>query len=184
MDLEKVILDEHSKAQCNKVVAYVGDDKKRFAQLMKLFFEGEYRVTQRAAWPMSYIVRKHPELITPYFAKLFTKLSNPKEGDAVVRNIVRLLQAVETPKRYHGKLMTICFDFIQSNESAIAIKAFSLSILQNLAKDYPEIIPEVKTIIEERWDLETAAFRSRARNFLKAAEKLNSPKTNKTTTSK
>jgi len=183
VNLEKVILDEHSKAQCNRVVAYVGDDKKRFAQLMKLFFEGEYRVTRRAAWPMSYVVRKHPELIAPYFGRLLTKLSNPKEGDAVVRNIVRLLQTVDTPKRYHGKLMTICFEFIQSNEAAIAIKAFSLSILQNLAKDYPEIIPEVKTIIEERWDIETAAFRSRARNFLKAAGKIDSPKANKSKTS-
>jgi len=168
MNLEQAIRDEHSKAQCNKIVSYVGDDKKRFAQLMKLFFEGEYRVTQRAAWPMSNAVQKNPQLITPYVGKLINKLANPKEGDAVIRNIVRLLQSVEIPKRYHGKLMTLCFDFIQSNETAIAIKAFSLSILQNFAKQYPEIVPEVKTIIEERWDLETAAFRSRARNFLKA----------------
>ena len=168
MNLEHSIRDEHSKAQCNKIVAYIGDDKKRFAQLMKLFFEGEYRVTQRAAWPMSYAVRNHPSLITPYFGRLINKLANPKEGDAVLRNIVRLLQSVEIPKRYHGKLMTLCFDFIQSNETPIAIKASSLSILQNMSKEYPEIVPEIKTIIEERWDLETAAFRSRARNFLKA----------------
>jgi len=135
---------------------------------MKLFFKGEYRVTQRAAWPMSYVVRKHPEMIKPYLTKLIEKLSNPEEGDSVLRNTVRLLQSVEIPKKLHGKVMTLCFDFIQSNETAIAIKAFSLSILQNLAKQYPEIIPEVKTIIEERWDLETAAFKSRAKQFLKS----------------
>jgi hypothetical protein len=171
MNLEQVIRDEHSKAQCNRIVTYIGNDKKRFAALMKLFFTGEYRVTQRAAWPMSNIVRKHPELITPYLAKLISKLSNPSEGDAVLRNIVRLLQSVQIPKKLHGKVMTICFDFIQSNETAIAIKAFSLSILQNLSKQYPEIIPEVKTIIEERWELETAAFRSRAKNFLRESLK-------------
>jgi len=70
------------------------------------------------------------------------------------------------PEKFHGKLMTLCFDFIQTNETAVAIKAFSLTILKNLSKKYPDIIPEVKTIIEERWDNETAAFRARARSFL------------------
>ena len=70
MDLESALREERSKAQCNKIVAYIGSDKKKFAELMKIFFEGEYRVTQRAAWPMSYCVRKHPELITPYFQKV------------------------------------------------------------------------------------------------------------------
>ena len=162
-----MLLEEHSKAQCNKVVAYVGNDKDRFAQLMKLFFEGEYRVTQRAAWPMSYCVRKHPELITPYFKKLIEKLGKPGEHDAVVRNIVRLLQDVHIPEKFHGQVMTICFNFIQSNETAVAIKAFSLTILKNLSKQYPEIRSEIKTIIEERWEYETAAFRARAREFLK-----------------
>jgi len=166
MDLLAALTEEHSKAQCNKIVAYIGNDKKRFAELMKLFFEGEYRITQRAAWPMSYCVRKHPQLINPYVKKLLDKLANPKEGDAVLRNTVRLLQDVEVPEKFHGKLMTVCFDFIQTNETAVAIKAFSLTILKNLSKKYPDIIPEVKTIIEERWDNETAAFRARAKNFL------------------
>ena len=168
MDLEAILLEEHSKAQCNKVVAYVGNNKERFAQLMKLFFEGEYRVTQRAAWPMSYCVRNQPELIDPYFKKLIDKLGKPGEDDAVIRNTVRLLQAVEIPEKLHGQVMTICFNFIQSNETAVAIKAFSLTILNNLSKKYPEIIPEIKTIIEERWNYETAAFKSRAKVFLKS----------------
>ena len=130
---------------------------------MKLFFEGEYRVTQRAAWPMSYCVKAHPHLIIPYFKKLIEKLGNPGEHDAVVRNTVRLLQEVEIPEKFHGQVMTLCFNFIQSNETAVAIKAFSLTILKNLSKKYPEIIPEIRTIIQERWDFETAAFKARAK---------------------
>jgi hypothetical protein len=167
MNLKDALLEEHSKAQCNKVVAYIGNNKDRFAQLMKLFFEGEYRVTQRAAWPMSYCVQTHPNLINPYFKKLIDKMGKPGEHDAVVRNIVRLLQEVTIPEKYHGQVMTLCFDFIQSNETAVAIKAFSLTILKNLSKHYPEIKSEIKTIIEERWEHETAAFRARAKEFLK-----------------
>jgi hypothetical protein len=167
MNLKDALLEEHSKAQCNKIVAYIGSDKKKFERLMKLFFEGDYRVTQRAAWPMSYCVRNHPELINPYFNKLLNKLGTPGEHDAVKRNIVRLLQVVQIPEKFHGQVMTLCFNFIQDNETAVAIKAFSLTILKNLSKQYPEIKAEIKTIIEERWQYETAAFRARAKPFLK-----------------
>ena len=63
--------------------------------------------------------------------------------------------------------MTICFNYIQSNDIAVAIKAFSLTVLQNLSKDYPEILHELKTIIDERWEHETMAFKSRAKKILK-----------------
>jgi hypothetical protein len=166
MNIEEVLLEEHSKAQCDKIVRYIGSNKERFAQLMKLFFKGEYRVTQRAAWPMSYCVRKHPELIKPYFKRLLDNLEKPGLHDAILRNTVRLMQDVDIPEIHHGRVMTICFNFIQSNDTAVAIKAFSLTILQNLSKKYPEILPELKTIIEERWEHETAAFRSRAKKII------------------
>ncbi len=167
MNIQSALLQEHSKEQCDRIVQYIGDNGQRFAMLMELFFKGEYRITQRAAWPMSYCVHNHPELIRPYFKPLLDNLDKPGLHDAIIRNTVRLLQDVEIPKKYHGKVMSMCFDYIQSNETAIAIKAFSLTILQNLSKRYPEIIPELKLIIEERWEHETAAFRSRARKILK-----------------
>jgi hypothetical protein len=166
MDLLKAIEKEHSKAQCEKIVKYVGGDKERFAELMQLFLKGEYRVTQRAAWPMSICVEKHPALITPYFKQIIPLLQKPGVHGAVVRNIVRLLQYVEIPKRYHGQIMSVCFDFIADVETAAAIKAFSLTILENLSALYPDIRPELKLIIEERWEHETPAFKVRARKIL------------------
>ena len=166
MNLENALLKEHSKKQCILIVDYIGNNKERFSVLMELFFNGGYRITQRASWPMSYCVRKYPELINPYFKRLLDNLSKKGIHSAVVRNTVRLLADVEIPKKFHGRIMSICFDFIQSNTIAVAIKAFSLTILRNLSKQYPEIIPELKLIIQERWENETAAFRVRARGIL------------------
>jgi hypothetical protein len=167
MDLLKEIEKEHSKTQCEKIVRYVGGDKERFAELMQLFVQGGYRVTQRAGWPLSICVEKHPALITPYFKQILPLLEKPGVHNAVVRNIVRLLQYVAIPKRYHGQVMNYCFDFVADHETAPAIKAFSLTILENLSKDYPDIKPELKLVIEERWPYETAAFKSRAKKILK-----------------
>jgi hypothetical protein len=167
MDLLKLLRAEHSKKQTDRIVAYIGDDKQRFAALINLFFQGEYRITQRAAWPLSYCVRRYPELIAPYYRELLDNLGRKDIHVAVIRNTVRLLQDVSIPKRWHGRVMSICFDFVSDPETPIAVKAFALTILSNLSRDYPEIRVELKLIIEEQWERATPAFRSRARKILK-----------------
>lgn len=167
MDLLHALLKEHSKTQTDRIVRYIGSDPERFAVLMALFFKGEYRVTQRAAWPMSYCVQKHPELIRPYFRQLLTMLKKTGTHNAVKRNILRLLQDVEIPKKYQGPIMSLCFDYISDPEELAASKAFALTILENFTADYPEILPELQLLVRDRWEYETPAFRSRGKRILK-----------------
>jgi hypothetical protein len=167
MGLRETILEEHSKAQTNKIIKWIGSDQKRFDELFKLFLNDEYRVVQRAAWPLSYCVINHPGFIQKHFTKLVKNLQKPDIGDSVKRNTVRLLQHISIPEKLHGEVMNICFGYITDPKEKVAIKAFSLSILQNLCRQYPEIKQELKTIIEDRWDYETVAFRSRAKKILK-----------------
>jgi hypothetical protein len=167
LNILRLLQEEHSKKQTDRIVRYIGNDKTRFALLIALFFEGEYRITQRAAWPLSYCVRAHPVLIHPYFKRLLDNLARKDIPVAVIRNTVRLLQDVEIPLRHHGRVMSTCFEFIQRPETPIAVKAFSLTILGRLAAGYPDIRSELRLIIEEQWDQATPAFRSRARKVLK-----------------
>lgn len=167
MNLRETILAEHSKATCNKIVKWIGHSQKRFDELFYLFLNSEYRINQRAAWPLSYCVIDHPEFISRHFSKLVKNLHKPGIHDSIKRNTMRLLQHVEIPKRFHGEIMDLCFQYISSTREAVAVKAFSLSILQNLSAFYPDIKNEIKMVIEERWPHETAAFRTRAKKFLK-----------------
>jgi hypothetical protein len=169
MNIKAALEKEHSKIQAGKITKFIGADAKRFAELMRLFFEGEYRVIQRAAWPMSNCVKNHPSLIKPYFKKIVGLLKRTDLHPAVERNIMRLLQYVEIPKRWQGDIMNHCFESIADPKAAIAVKAFSLRVLEIFLKTYPGIFPEIKLIIEERWDKETPAFRSRAKQVLKTA---------------
>src|SRR6516162_10465513 len=149
MDLEKVLAKANSKKQCDRIVNWIGSDKQRFAELMNYFFSGTDMVRRFAAWPMSYCVIKDPDLIKPWLSRLIPVLDEINAHDALVRNIVRLLQFVEIPKSLEGKIMSHCFEYIQSSTRAPAIKAFSLTILENLSKKYPDIGPELKLIIKE-----------------------------------
>src|SRR6266496_4606951 len=168
MDLRETILAEHSKANCNKIVKWVGTSQRRFDELFSLFLNSEYRINQRAAWPVSYCVIDHPQFIKKHFSKLIKNLHKPGIGDSVKRNSVRLMQHIDIPKKFHGELMDLCFNHVSSPGEPVAIKAFSLTILHHLSKNYPEIKNELKLIIEDRWPHETAAFRSRAKKILKS----------------
>ncbi len=167
MNLKATILEEHSKKQCDAIVEWVGNDQKRFNELFYLFLNSEYRITQRAAWPLSYCVIKHPGLIKNNYAELIANLKKPRLHDSIKRNAVRLLQAVTIPEKYEGDIMDICFQYLQSPKEAVAVKAFSITVLGNLANKYPEIIPEIKLLIEEQLPAQTAAFKSRAKAFFK-----------------
>ena len=59
MKLRETILKDHSKATCLRIVKWVGNDQKRFDELFNLFLNDEYRVVQRAAWPMTYLSLIH-----------------------------------------------------------------------------------------------------------------------------
>lgn len=165
-NLRESILKEHSKAQCKKIVDWVGDDQKRFDELFDLFLNDEYKITQRAAWPVSYCVLAYPVFIKKRFGELIKNLSKPGIHDSIKRSTVRILQEIVIPKKYHGVVMNTCFQYIESPAEAVAIKAFSLTVLCNLAKIYPDILPEIKLLVKEQMPHQTAAFRSRARQFL------------------
>jgi hypothetical protein len=167
MILRQQLLKEHTKANKDKIIRWIGRDQARFDELFSLFLYDEYRVVQRAAWPLSFCVIQYPPLIKKHFGPLVKNLRKPGIHDAVKRNTLRLLQTVEIPKRHQGAIMDLCFTYIATPGEPVAIKAFSLTVLQGLAASYPEIIPEIKLLIEENYERETAAFKSRAKKLLK-----------------
>lgn len=166
-NLREEILKEHSKVQCNKIVAWVGDYQCRFDALFNLFLNDENRVTQRAAWPISYCVTLHPQFIKKQFKPLIKNLYKAGIHNAIKRNTVRILQEIDIPKRYQGEVMNLCFEYVASPTEAVAVKAFSLTVLAKMAKLYPEIIPEIKLLIEDQLPNQTAAFISRAKHLIK-----------------
>lgn len=171
MDLRQQLFAENSRANCDKIVAWIGDRQDRFDALFDIFCCDEYRLSQRAAWPVSYAVEAHPELIKKQFKRLVDNLEKQGIHGAVRRNSVRVLQEIEVPKRHHGRVMNACFAFIADPQEAAAVKAFAIRVLENLADQYPDIIPELTTTLEELYPNESPSFRSRAKAFFKKMEK-------------
>ena len=148
------------------LVRYIGADPKRFAELMSIFFEGEYRLTQRAAWPMNYCAERTPELIYPYLDKLLDQLERDDVHDAVKRNVVRLLQFVEIPPRLKGRVYSTCFDLIDDPDEPVAVRVFSISVAAKIARSETSLMSELKLLVRKHLDHSSVAFHKRAREVL------------------
>lgn len=167
MNLRAEILKEHSKQQTNRIIKWIGKDQKKFDELVSLFLKGEYRVTQRAGWPLSNIAIEHPALISKHLKKLLLNMQQPGLHNAVLRNTLRLLQFVKIPKSLQGHAAETCFQLFTDKKQPVAVHVFSMSVLGNLCMDYPELKQELKLCIEEQLPYASAGFRSRARKVMK-----------------
>jgi len=168
MDIKKRLEEEHSKPLTTAIVNFIGDDKKKFRVLMELFLIGEYRMTQRAAWPLSYVAIEHPRLVTPYFEKLIEKLQQAENHPAIARNILRMFQAMDIPEKYHGILIDACFKFITDQACPVAIRAFAITTAARICLHYPELKNELLLIISDLGQFaQPPAISSRIKSALK-----------------
>ncbi len=172
MNLRQSLLKEHSKKQCRKIVKFVGNDKQKFKSLMNLLYDEDSIVSQRAAWPIGFIGKDHPELVEPHLKKMLKTLEIPVHN-AVRRNIVRVLENYDIPEKYLGLAANNCFTLLEDPAIAIGIKAFSMTILFNICKKEPELKNELKLIIESMLEGASPGILSRANRILPALENLN-----------
>lgn len=167
MNLRTEILKENSKANSIRITSWIGDDRKKFDQLVQLFLNDEYRVVQRAAGMISRIAEQHPNLLQPYLTQLIKKANETNIPVAVKRNVVRLMQFIDIPTDVQGDTMELCFKLLSDPAETVAVHCFSMSVLFNLSKIYPDIKPELKIVIEEHMQHPvTAGFLSRAKKVL------------------
>ncbi len=156
----------HFKTHALAITEFAVSSEENFKELIDCFLSKDIRVEQRAAWSVSWAAQKKPEIVQPYIGILVDQLKRKDVHNAVIRNSLRILEDLIIPEEFHGEVMDACFQFLQNPETAIAIKAFALTVLFNLSKIYPEIKNELRIIIEENMDYETAAYRSRGKKIL------------------
>lgn len=172
--LEQEIMKVHSKAQSDEIVHAVISGIFSFEELVQIFISSEKNrvASQRAAWPLSYLIELHPDFIKPHWIELVKLLSQHNLHPAIHRNLLRSFQFVEIPKKFKGQIMNYCFETLTNPGASPAFKAYSISILEKMTIEFPAILPELLLILEDRYPNESPAFRSRARPILKSFSKI------------
>ncbi len=168
--IKELLESEHSKKITDQIVDYIEDDPLKFKALVDLFFSEDWCMNQRAAWPIPFIAKKHSELVEPYLAQFISNLENPRHN-AVIRNTLRFLAEIEIPEDQQGRCYDFCLRTITNIKEPVANKIFAMTIMLNIALPYPELLNELKIIIETQIEYEKPGFKSRGRNTLSHIEK-------------
>jgi len=169
LNIRQIFSEGQSRSTTEEIVEYIGGDHTRFAELMGVFNNGDYRLKQCSAWPISVVAEDHPELGLPYLSKLIDDLPRTDVHNAVKRSIVRALHYVEIPKSLQGKVFSHCLDLIGDPSQPVAIRAFSLTVASKIAAGEPALINELRLIVMTHLPGTSAAFRVRARGVLTEA---------------
>ena len=172
MDLETEILREHSKRQTVRIARWIGPDKRRFGELMGLLLHGDPIVTQRAAWILSSCYEFHPQLIKPWLPALLKKMQEPGVHDALRRNVVRLLSCADIPTSLLGKVVSLCFDYLNAVDTPIAVRVHAMTVLQKVAEREPDLGHELQTSLELMMPYVGPAVGARAKIVMKRLERL------------
>ena len=166
----QALLDQgHSKKLRDEIVEFVGTSKSRMKALMSFFFHENLRYNQKASWPVGIIGMRHHKLIEPYLVDMVKALDNPAH-DAQVRNTLRIFEDIDIPEEVEGELCDKCFNYIQDIKSAVAVRAFGMTVLHKIVKKYPDLQEEYIAIIKEHMPHGTAAIKVRGRRILKDLE--------------
>jgi hypothetical protein len=171
MDIKEALESEHSNAQSTKIATYIENHPHKLEELMNCFFSSEFRLCQRAAWPLSKIGSKMSDQFIPYLPKMLEHIQSPVH-DAAIRNTVRILQDIEIPEKLIGPVYELCFDYLISPKVPVAIKVFSMTTLANIAQHFPDLVPELILAIEDNIPHSSAGYNSRAKKELKRLRKI------------
>lgn len=162
----KSLLDQgHSKLLRNDIIEYVGHSKARMKALMHFFFHKNMQYNQRSSWAVGEIGVADFKMVEPYLDSMIKAMSEHKH-DAIVRNVLRIFENMDIPEQIEGPLCDKCFEYLENPHYAIAIRAFSLSVLHRIVKKHPDLQPELIALIEEHLPHGTAAFKVRSRRIL------------------
>lgn len=164
MDLIAEISSASSNTEIKKLAQGVCNNPNRLKLIIDTFLSTDLRTTQKCAHVLSFVSESCPKQLIPFVARLVDVLHR-EPSVAVKRNIVRILQNQSIPTSEQGRLADICFKFLLGQEP-IAVKVFSMTILHNLCKEYPEMSNELRIVIEDLMEHGSAGILSRGKKIL------------------
>lgn len=148
-DLLQLILQEHSLKNTKRVLRSVGNDKKKFAVLLKAVCGRDMELAQRAAWALGHCEVGRDLWLHPHFTLILGTLSKPAIHPAVYRNLLRLLQDYPVPEKYKAPVFDICIRLLRNEAEPVAIRVFAMSTAANIAADYKELKEELRLLLHE-----------------------------------
>lgn len=160
------------KETSHQIADWIGSDQERFSELMALVLGDDDEVSKYSSWTVHHCLEKNPQLITPHLEAMISNLDRPKLNDSVVRTTVKALAETDIPRALQGIVLQKCFDYLLDPKTAIAIRVHAMQAVFNISKNEPDLLRELREVIEGELEHGSAGFKSRGKRILKEISKI------------
>ncbi|WNH07846.1 adenylosuccinate lyase [Thalassobellus suaedae] len=147
-------------------------------KLLDILFRVDDKTSPRAAWVFEFMCSNNINTIIPHL-DVFTEQIHKVHLDSAVRPVAKICELITksyTSKQdnqikkaltatHKERIIEVCFDYM-INDKKVAPKAYSMTTLYILGKEYDWIHPELVLILEQDFALQSAAFKARAKQIL------------------
>lgn len=172
MILKDALVERYSKIGMKQISVFIGNDKKRFGELMKIALGSDLDLAAKASWAAIHTADKNQELLNPWIQKMIHHLKTCKHH-SIRRNFLRLFENITIPEKYQSELLDICYEFLLSSKETIAVRVFSMTAILNITLLHPDLKNELQLVVEELLINEKApAIQSRGKRTLKILSKI------------
>ena len=172
MDLKAERIREHladsSRILADLTASMVYDNPALLKSLVEVSLSSGDPHAHRAARVVTICCLEFPEMLKPVSRMIISKLEGLRSY-SVLRNYLKLYAEVPVnlSAREKAILMNGCFGYLTDSKVPVAVKVFSMEILNNLSAEFPDIGRELYNIVEDQYDDGTPGFKSRARKILR-----------------
>ena len=174
--MRELLSKKASRANSFKVVELVGEDYENYKELIGLIIENVSPITEKAAWAMNHCFDNGGGFFGDYFLEMAQVLADREYSDSVKRNIVRIFQFIDIPEQFQASIIDSCFALVTNKKTAIAVKAFSLGVLEKMSKIYPELKNELVAVIEDLLPKASSGLKNRGQHILRRIKNKSSSK--------
>ena len=164
--MRELLAKKASRANSYQVVAHVANDTDKYHELVEIVKENSKPYSEKAAWAINHCFENGTGFFDDYFEDFAQILADSCYSDSIKRNVVRIFQFKEIPINLQGSVINSCFHLLQKKETAIAVKAFSMGVLENMVKLYPELKNELAVSIKEILPTASAGIKNRGHRIL------------------
>jgi hypothetical protein len=165
--MRELLTKKASRVNSYQVVEMVGEDYELYKELIGLILENVSPISEKAAWAMNHCFENEVGFFEDYFSEMTQVFAETNYSDSIKRNIVRVFQFIDIPEQFQASIINSCFALVTNKKSAIAVKAFSLGVLEKMVKLYPELKNELVVVIEDLLPKASSGLKNRGQHILR-----------------
>jgi len=150
-------------------VLYIKHNPNQLQNLIDMSFSNSQPEGWRAAWVLADLVKKDLQIreqIQPLSSKIvasFKTFNSPGQ----IREFLKVIQRLDVNEEDMGMLIDLSFSWLLDRKADQSFRVHAMQIIYDYSEKEPDLLPELKAILEQEMEYALPGFKSRGGKILK-----------------